>query len=57
MKNDESEFCNFELYGFLVTRINCSLWILLSTYGILYIQIHDKSPCYESTNYYKKIVI
>ena len=43
MKNDEGDFCNFELYGFLVSRINCSLWILLSTYGILYLQIHDKS--------------
>ena len=31
MKNDESEFCNFELYGFLVTRINYSLWDSLPT--------------------------
>lgn len=39
MKNDEGNFCNFELYQFvdkfLATRINHSLWILLSTYGIL----------------------
>ena len=26
MKNDEGEFCNFELYGFLANRINHSLW-------------------------------
>lgn len=51
MKNDEGDFCNFELYGFLVTRINYSLWDSLSTYGILYLligffylQIRDISP-------------
>lgn len=41
MKNDEGDFCNFELCGILITKINHSLWILYLLMGFF---IMDSLP-------------